>query len=1032
MLSATVRRVPRAAAARRAAAVGVQHRAPRVGAAAPQTRAFLGLRELLFGAKKPTEEEDAAAKALAQQKQTQQQQSKQSQSHPPKEEKPIVVGSTDATSYAVGKLAKLADGAVLASCGRTVLLTTVVSGDRNGNPSAGSGSAVRDFLPLTVDFRVKSYAVGLIPDNQKRREFTGNDEEVLQSRVVDRAIRPLFPRDYCEDTQVLATVQSYDPNNDPLVVAVNSASAALTMSDIPWNGPVGCVRVVEVDGQLVVNPTSPQREAATLDVLYAGTAERAVMVEASGDEVTEARLDEALDLAHASVLSVIEEQKKLAAEHGKRKRVYSPLYVAPEVWAMAEELGRADAEALIAKGNVGKLTRQQGEREVYSKMLNGMRQHFANASTPVDDAAIQRAAHDTFQRVLRERILTIAKETKGPKNKPVRVDGRPVRIVRPLEMEANVLPMAHGSSLFARGETQTLCSVTLGPLERGIRLRGALNEAREQADPNVPTPLKNAMLHYEFPPFCVNETGRVGGMNRRMIGHGALAEKAVLPILPSISEFPYTVRMTSEVVGSDGSSSMATVCGVSLALMDAGVPVRRAVAGIAIGLVTAGDPFAQEKRIEQGDYQLVTDILGSEDHYGDMDFKVAGTTAGVTALQLDVKLPGGVPLPVLKEGLREAKQARLHVLRRMSTELAEPRPHLKSSGSALPNVSMECVIPTNMIGALIGVGGSNIRDLESRFNVSVSIVDRREGIVRVVGAAADADKAREWLRTDLAAVANAGPRGNNNGNSNNHGNDNGNGNGNDTNRNNDNQGSNKGRSFFFRKGERYTMRVTQVMDFGAILESSAGQRGFVHISELSRDKVSNIHDVVSEGQEMEFACLQDGASGKMSRRVVLAAEDSEEGSTTSTSSTASTSTESSEPTTPRAGHHHSRRPSSPAGAAKRRPKTSRRPRTQSNFSEDGSMPVSDTKMLKFAIDNTLKSAFGVVGASASEFDILSFDKKPASSKEPSTALLRVKRGGLETLRGAITMCTTLDGKLCKLEVLHMSDALMDMACGRFL
>ncbi|GMF12372.1 unnamed protein product [Phytophthora lilii] len=915
MLSSAARRLPAAAVARRAAASAAQRRVPLVAGPAQQARAFLGLRNLLFGAKTPEPEETQQKP----QSQSQSQPPKQSQSPAPKKEKEPVVGSSDATSYAVGKLAKLADGAVLASCGRTVLLTTVVSGEHNGNPSASAGSAHRDFLPLTVDFRVKSYAVGLIPDNQKRREFTGSDEEVLQSRVVDRAIRPLFPRDYCEDTQVLATVQSYDPNNDPLVVAVNSASAALSMSDIPWNGPVGCVRVIEVDGQLVVNPTAPQRDAATLDVLYAGTAERAVMVEASGDEVTEARLDEALDLAHANVLPAIEEQKKLAAEHGKQKRVYSPLYIGPEVWAKAEELGRKDAEALIASGRVGKLARQQGEREVYSKMLNGMREHFANASPPVEDAAIQRAAHDTFQRVLRERILTIAKESKGPKNKPVRLDGRPVRIVRPLEMEAGVLPMAHGSSLFARGETQTLCSVTLGPLERGLRLRGALHEAREQAEPNVPTPLKNAMLHYEFPPFCVNETGRVGGTNRRMIGHGALAEKAVLPILPSVTEFPYTVRMTSEVVGSDGSSSMATVCGVSLALMDAGVPVRRAVAGIAIGLVTAGDPFAgQEKCIEEGDYQLVTDILGSEDHYGDMDFKVAGTTSGVTALQLDVKLPGGVPLFVLKEGLREAKQARLHVLRRMSTELAEPREYLKSSGSALPNVSVECVIPTNMIGALIGVGGSNIRDLESRFNVSVSLVDRREGIVRVVGAAEDAEKAREWLRTDLAAVANAGPRGNNNNNNNNEENSNG------SSRDSDRQGSNKGRSFFFRKGERYTMRVTQVMDFGAILESSSGQRGFVHISELSRDKVSNINDVVSEGQEMEFECLQDGASGKMSRRVLLPAD----GEEATPSSTASLSTEDSDSSTPR-GHHHTRRPSTPSGAAKRRPKTARRPRTQS-------------------------------------------------------------------------------------------------------
>ncbi|CAI5704962.1 hypothetical protein KXD40_001744 [Peronospora effusa] len=894
MLSIAARRLPAAAITRRAAIITVHHRVPRVAGSALQSRAFLGgLRDFLFGVKKPSAEEEETAKS---------QESSESKSHEKqtkqyKEDTIPVTGSLDATSYSVGKLAKLADGAVLASCGRTVLLTTVVSGDSNGNPLANGSAAQRDFLPLTVDFRVKSHAVGLIPDNQKRREFTGSEEEVLQSRVVDRAIRPLFPRDYCEETQLLATVQSYDPNNDPLVVAVNSASAVLSVSDIPWNGPVGCVRVVEVDGQLVVNPTAPQRDAATLNVLYAGTTERVIMVEASGDEVNEMRLDEALDLAQVHVRLAIKEQKQFAQEHGKPKRVYSPLFVAPEVWTKAEELGRKDAEAFIASGRVGKLDRQQGEREVYGKMLNGMRQHFASASPPVNDAAIQRAAHDTFQRVLRERILTVAKETKGSKNRHVRVDGRPVRIVRPLEMDTGALPMAHGSSVFARGETQTLCSVTLGPLERGLRLRGALHEAREQAEPHAPMPLKNAMLHYEFPPFCVNETGRVGGTNRRMIGHGALAEKAVLPILPSISEFPYTIRMTSEVVGSDGSSSMATVCGVSLALMDAGVPVRRAVAGIAIGLVTAGDPFAgQEKRIEEGDYQLLTDILGSEDHYGDMDFKVAGTTSGVTALQLDVKLPGGVPLHVLKEGLREAKQARLHVLRRMGTELAEPRKTLKSSGSSLPNVSIECVIATNLIGALIGVRGSNIRDLESRFNVSVSIVDRREGIVQVVGSAEDADKAREWLRTELTEVAKAGPRGNSH------------------NNNNNDSDSNKSWSNFFRKGERYTMRVMQVMDFGAILESSTGQRGFVHISELSRDKISNIQDVVSEGQEMEFECLQDGIPGKMSRRVLLSAEGSESASTTS------------ETPVSQNNKPQSRRSSN----FSRRPKTARRPRTPSN------------------------------------------------------------------------------------------------------
>ncbi|CAI5739330.1 unnamed protein product [Hyaloperonospora brassicae] len=871
MLSTAARRLPVAAAAsaRSAAFSRVGRHVPRVAQTAPPSpsRSFFGLRELLFGPSKAASEVNVL--------QLQEADPKPIVTQPVEtDERTVIAGSVEPTRYAVGKVAKLADGALLASCGRTVLLTTVVS-DRDhttnsGKDSAASRSSQRDFLPLTVDFRVKSHAVGLIPDNQKRREFTGSDEEVLQSRVVDRAVRPLFPRDYCENTQLLATVQSYDPNNDPLVVAVNSASAVLSMSDVPWNGPVGCVRVVEVDGQLVVNPTAPQRDAATLDVLYAGTAERAVMIEASGDEVGETRLGEVLELAQASVLPAIEVQKKLVEEHGKQKRVYSPLFIAPEVWAKAEELGRKDTEALIASGHVGKLARQQGEREVYGKMLNGMRQHFAAASPPVDDAAIVRAAHDTFQRVLRERILTVANETKGSKSRPARLDGRPAWTVRPLEMDAGALPMAHGSSLFARGETQTLCSVTLGPLERGIRLRGALQEAREQAEPSAPTPMKNAMLHYEFPPFCVNETGRMGGTNRRMIGHGALAEKAVLPILPTITEFPYTIRMTSEVMSSDGSSSMATVCGVSLALMDAGVPVRRAVAGIAMGLVTAGDPFAgQEKAIDDGDYQLLTDILGTEDHYGDMDLKVAGTACGVTALQLDVKLPGGVPLSVLKEALHEAKQARLHVLRRMSAELAEPRDTLKSTGSALPSVSVECAVATNLIGALIGVGGNNIRDLESRFNVSVHIVNRRDGIVRIVGTVDDTSKARDWLDTELAVVAQAGPRMTSHSTADSTGS-------NEDSRDKDQGTSKSGRSFFFRKGERYTMRVTQVMDFGAILECSTGQRGFVHVSELSRDKVSNIRSVVSEGQEMEVECLQDGASGKMSRRVLLSTDGGDE------------------------------------------------------------------------------------------------------------------------------------------------------------
>ncbi|TDH70534.1 uncharacterized protein CCR75_005148 [Bremia lactucae] len=892
-------------AASRFSAAALSHCAAsrcRVACANPalQHRTFFGLRELFFGSTNSSEinsKDTKTDKPKQQLKPT-----SLSHSEAPNVDKETFVRSLDVTSYSVKKVAKLADGAVLASCGRTVLLTTVVSGDYNGDLSSSGRPAIRDFLPLTVDFRVKSHAVGLIPDNQNRREYTGNDEEVLQSRVMDRAIRPLFPRDYCENTQVLATVQSYDPNNDPLVVAVNSTSAALSISDIPWNGPIGCVRVVEIDGHLFVNPTAPQREAATMDMIYAGTAHHAIMVEASGDEVSEERLSEALNLAQESIIPIIEEQQKVATQHGKPKRTYSPVVVSTEMWGMAEKLGRAKAEAFIESGHVGKLARQEGEREVYATIINGLREHCACTGASVDEVAIQRAAHDTFQRVLRERILTVASESKN--NKITRLDGRSVRTVRSLDMEAGVLPMAHGSSLFARGETQTLCSVTLGPLERGIRLRGALHEAREHAELDAPTPYKHAMLHYEFPPFCVNETGRVGGINRRMIGHGALAEKAVLPILPSITEFPYTIRMTSEVLGSDGSSSMASVCGVSLALMDAGVPVRCAVAGIAIGLITAGDALRGHKEsINEGDFQLITDILGSEDHYGDMDFKVAGTTSGVTALQLDVKLPEGVPLSILKEGLREAQLARLHILRCMSNRFAKPRDILNSCGSALPNVSMECVIPTNLIGALIGVGGTKIRNLESQFNVSISIVDRREGIVRVVGTAENADKARLWLQTDFVRSGQCESYPNSKGN--------------DTRRDDDRQTLRNDRSLYFRQGQRYTMRVTQIMDFGAILESSAGLRGFVHISELAREKVSNIYDIVKEGQEMEFECLQDGASGKMSRRVLLSENDCD------SSPDVTDSAEEKVYVKPRASHHHNRRASTSPNGVKSHPRHAR-------------------------------------------------------------------------------------------------------------
>ncbi|KAF1332165.1 Polyribonucleotide nucleotidyltransferase, partial [Globisporangium splendens] len=801
-----------------------------------QARTFFGLRDLLFGKKDEAAADDKKAPVAATVKANDGTSSvnaaaaaaadaaaSEAAEAVPQEK---LVGSLDETNFSVGKYARLADGSVMATCGKTMVLTTAVS-------SVG-GKRGRDFLPLMVDYRVKYYATGLIPDTAKRTEFSGTDEEILQSRVVDRVIRPLFPRDYFDDTQVIATVQSLDPNNDPLIVAINSTSAALAVSDIPWNGPVGAVRVVEIDGQLVVNPTKQQRDIATLDILYAANETRTLMIEASGEEITEDRMAEALKFAHDAVGPIIETQEKLVKQFGKPKRSYMRLIVDDEVMEKAKETGLEEAKLVLSTPKLTKVERQEGEKHVYGKIISTLREHFQGRD--FDDAQFQMAAHDVFQQALREQILS------GDKN--ARYDGRSPFTIRPLKVETDVLPMAHGSSVFTRGDTQALCSVTLGPLDRGLKVRSA------QMDPTKDIPLKHAMLHYEFPPYCVNETGRVGGVNRRMIGHGALAEKALVPVIPSIDQFPYTVRMTSETMGSDGSSSMATVCGVSLALMDAGVPIKAPVAGISIGLITEGDPFDGEKEIKN--YRLITDILGTEDHYGDMDFKIAGTDTGITAIQLDVKLPG-IPLDILCKGIHYAKKARTNILRKMNATIAEPRKELKNSPTGEINIGLEFSIPVSSIGVLIGAGGSNIRELERTFEVTVSI-DRKTGALRVVGLPENAENAKQSILDQTAQANDA----------------------------------------FFKRGAKYMMRVHEVMDFGAVLESTSPSknRGFVHITELAHYRVENIHDVISVGQELEFECIQEGFSGKMSLKTLLP------GSSSSTASNASESSTSQQDATP--------------------------------------------------------------------------------------------------------------------------------------
>ncbi|TMW68660.1 hypothetical protein Poli38472_006128 [Pythium oligandrum] len=782
----------------------VAHAALRPTPQHQQIRTFFGLKDLLFGDKK--EDTPVVADKAVEKTTTTSKVAAPIAAAPAVgvedvvAEKLPLVGSTDTINYSIGKYARLADGAIMGVCGKTMVLTTAVS-------MSGGNNRKRDFLPLMVDYRIKYHAAGLIPETARRNEMSGTDEEILHSRVIDRVIRPLFPRDYVDDTQVIATVQSLDPNNDPIVLAINSTSAALAVSDIPWNGPVGCVRVVEIDGQLIVNPTSAQRDQATLDILYAANESRTLMIEASGEQIPEDRMIEALRFAQNAVTPLIEQQKELVKEHGKPKREYTRMVVPAQIMAKAKEIGAPVLLELFRSPKHTKKDRQQGEREAYDAILAGLRAEFEG----MDESILQLAAHDTYQTGLRDKILS------GERN--CRYDGRSTPTIRGLSVETEVLPMAHGSSVFSRGDTQALCSVTLGPLDRGMRVRSAT------LAPSVEDTYKHAILHYEFPPYCVNETGRVGGINRRMVGHGALAEKAIVPVIPSIDEFPYTVRMTSETMGSDGSSSMATVCGVTMALMDAGVPIKAPVAGISIGLVTDGDPFDGTKEIKN--YRLITDILGSEDHYGDMDFKIAGTDAGITAIQLDVKLPG-IPVDILCRGIEHAKKARTFILKKMTAALPEPRTQVKSSANGQINVGLKFNVPMGAIGALIGAGGSNIRDLEASTGCVISI-NRRDGEIHLVGPAENIEAAKATI---LVQTSTAG---------------------------------------FYRAGDKYEMRVTEVMDFGAILESTAPSRnrGFVHITELAHDRVENIHDLIKVGQVLDFECIMEGVSGKMSRKALL-------------------------------------------------------------------------------------------------------------------------------------------------------------------
>ncbi len=679
-------------------------------------------------------------------------------------------------TLSTGHLAGQANGAVVLRCGDTVLLATAVM---SRTPREGA-----DFFPLSVDFEERLYAAGRIPGSYFRREGKPSENAILTGRLIDRPLRPLFPKDLFNEVQVIVTTLSQDDQHQPDTLGIAAASAALMISDIPFDGPVAGVRIGYIDGQLVVSPTIPQMEQSQLDLRVAGSKDAIIMVEAGANQLPETVILDGLELAHAAIQDLLRVQEEMRAALGKPKASYVSFAVPEELKQRVEELAAAEIEQIVST------TLLKGERiEALEGLNERVRQALAEEAaaqgwTPMQ---ISDAFGAILKRVVRRRIL----------DEGIRPDGRDTRTIRPLSAAVGLLPRVHGSGLFNRGETQVLSVATLGMLSEVQML-----------DDLFPEDSKRYMHHYNFPPYSTGEVGRLGSPRRREIGHGALAERALLPVLPNEQEFPYAIRVVSEVLSSNGSTSMASVCGSTLALMDAGVPIKMPVAGIAMGLVTD----------ESGRYKVLTDIQGMEDHLGDMDFKVAGTSEGITALQMDIKIKG-VSRAILEEALAQAREARLQILEVIKATLPAPRPQLSPYAPRM----LTTRIPVDKIGALIGPGGKNIRALQQEFGVKIDIAE--DGTV-FIGGGADAEKALQRIR---------------------------------------------GMGETPEVGKIYTGKVVRTTDFGAFVEILPGTDGMVHISQLSEKRIEKVTDAVNVGDEIMVMVTNIDSDNKirLSRRAVL-------------------------------------------------------------------------------------------------------------------------------------------------------------------
>jgi polyribonucleotide nucleotidyltransferase len=664
----------------------------------------------------------------------------------------------DDFNFQTGKLAKQANGSVLVRCGDSQVLVTATMDD----PRPGM-----NYFPLMVNYEERVYAIGQIPGGVLRREGRPRDEATLAARVIDRSIRPLFPDGFRMDVQIVATILSVDDDHDPEVLALNGASAALMLSDIPFAGPIGGVKVGLVDGEIIINPNEEERENSDLDLVVAGSKDAIMMVEASANEVDEEIILEAMNKAHAEIQNIIKLQEEIREEAGKEKMPFESPTVDEEIQAQVDDiLGDRVKEAI-----------QIQEKKPRNNKLDELKEELKTNINPDEDEDIDNQLNLAFEKMIKKSVKSLIIDD------GVRPDGREYDEVRPIWAEVDVVPRAHGSGVFTRGETQALSVLTLGASSDEQILFG-LGEKET----------KRYMHHYNFPSFCVGETSPMRSPGRREIGHGTLGEKALLPVIPSEEEFPYTIRIVSEVLESNGSSSQASICGSTLSLMAAGVPIKAPVAGIAMGLMKKDD-----------DIVVLSDIQGFEDFHGDMDFKVAGTKDGVTALQMDMKLKG-LSSEVLKEALNKAKKGRMHIMDKMLEVIAEPRPELSENAPAI--ITMQ--IDPEKIRFVIGPGGKMINKIIDETGAKIDIED--DGLVKIMTedqeGGQEAKKMIERLTKEVEV------------------------------------------------GEIYQGKVKRIMNFGAFVEILPNKEGLVHISKLADHHVKEVGDVVSVGDEIPVKVIE--------------------------------------------------------------------------------------------------------------------------------------------------------------------------------